>query len=268
MADPPSDDDLEQLTSRVLASPKYRSLLPDFVARVGARERRRGSRRGDALRATKRRLHQSVAAFRRGRSYEDLRGRLQRSVEAGELPEGVRDVMRAHASTRERLPILESFCSEVLEPMRGAGRVLDLACGLFPLALPLTPFGTGVVYRACDVDLAVVDLLNDFFRTAEIDGHAFPFDLSAGVPTDGADVALLLKSFPCLEHLEPGAGMRVVEEVRAPVVVVSFPAASLGGRRRGMGAHHEESFRAQLASRSWQLECRRFPGEVVFVVHK
>ena len=38
------------------------------------------------------------------------------------------------------------------------------------------------------------------------------------------------------------------------MVVVSFPAASLGGGRRGMGTHHEERFRTQLAGRARQLE--------------
>ena len=33
---------------------------------------------------------------------------------------------------------------------------------------------------------------------------AFAHDLSRGPPVEEADVALLLKSFPCLEHLEPG----------------------------------------------------------------
>jgi 16S rRNA (guanine(1405)-N(7))-methyltransferase len=268
MALEPRDEELDPLVTRVLASRKYRNLLPGFVAQVVERERRLGRRRGDALRATKSRLHQSVAAFRSGRSYADLRQDLARRDDAEGLRENVRRMMDAHASTRERLPILEQFYGEVLSPFAGARRVLDLACGLFPLGLPFMPFADGVEYRACDVDLAVVELLNDFFRIAEVRGRAFAHDLSRGPPVEDADVALLLKSFPCLEHLEPGAGLRVVEEVRAAVVVVSFPTASLGGGRRGMGAHHEERFRMQLADRTRQLECKRLPGEVVFVLHK
>jgi 16S rRNA (guanine(1405)-N(7))-methyltransferase len=268
MAEEPRDEALDQLVTRVLASRKYRSLLPGFVAQVAARESRLGRRRGDALRATKSRLHQSVAAFRSGHSYPDLRQDLAPGNDAEGVREGVRRMMDAHASTRERLPILEQFCSDVLAPFAGARRVLDLACGLFPLGLPFMPFAAAVEYRACDVDLAVVELLNDFFRIVAVDAEAFAYDLCRGPPALDADVALLLKSFPCLEQLAPGAGLRVLEEVRAPVVVVSFPAASLGGRRRGMGAHHEELFRTQLAHKTWQLECRRFPGEVVFVVHK
>jgi 16S rRNA (guanine(1405)-N(7))-methyltransferase len=268
MAEEPRDEELDELVARVLASRKYRNLLPGFVAHVAARERRLGRRRGDALRATKSRLHQSVAAFRSGRSYADLRQDLAPGHDADGLREGVHRMMGAHASTRERLPILEQFYGEVLGPFAGAQRVLDLACGLFPLGLPFMPFAPGVEYRACDVDLAVVELLNDFFRIAAVDGEAFAHDLSRGPPREEADVALLLKSFPCLEHLEPGAGLRVVEKVRAPVVVVSFPAASLGGGRRGMGTHHEERFRTQFAHRTRQLECRRLSGEVVFVLRK
>jgi 16S rRNA (guanine(1405)-N(7))-methyltransferase len=262
------DAELDALVTRVLASRKYRNLLPGFVAQVAERERRLGRRRGDALRATKSRLHQSVAAFRSGRSYADLRRDLARGQDSEGLRGGVHRMMDAHASTRERLPILEQFCHDVLGPFAGARRVLDLGCRLFPLGLPFMPFAEGVGYRACDVDLEVVELLNDFFRIARVDGEAFAYDLSRGPPAEDADIALLLKSFPGLEHLEPGAGLRVVEEVRAPVVVVSFPAASLGGGRRDMGTHHEERFRTQLAGKTRQLECRRLPGEVVFVVRK
>lgn len=268
MAEEPRDEELDELVTRVLASRKYRNLLPEFVARVGARERSRAGRHGDVLRATKSRLHQCVAAFRGRPSYAALRADLAGSRGPDALRVAVQRMMEAHASTRERLPILERFCRDVLGPFAGARRVLDLACGLFPLALPDMPFRGGVEYRACDVDLTVLELLNDFFRRARIDGRAFAHDLSRGPPDDEADVALFLKSFPSLEHVEPGAGMRVIEQVRAPAVVVSFPAAGLGGRRRSMGEHHEELFRRQLSHTSWQLECIRVPGEVVFTVHK
>lgn len=264
----PHDEGLEQLVDRVLATRKYGSLLPTFVARVGDAERRRARSPGDALRATKSRLHQSVGAFRRGRSWARLHAELARCEEREGLRACARRLMQAHASTRERLPTLERFCDEVLGPLAGAERVLDLACGLFPLGLPWMPFGAGVAYRAYDVDLALVELLNDFFRHAEVDGEALAFDLCQGPPAEEADVVLLLKAFAALEHLQPGAGLRVIEEVRAPVVLVSFPTASLGGRRRGLAAHHLERLRAQLAGKVRQLECSSLPGELVLVVRK
>ena len=47
--------------------------------------------------------------------------------------------MRGHASTQERLPILEEFFQTTLASIAPVESVLDLACGLNPLALPWMP---------------------------------------------------------------------------------------------------------------------------------
>ena len=54
--------------------------------------------------------------------------------------------------------------------------------------------------------------------------------VSSGPPEASADMVLLLKAIPCLEQEEPGAGKRLLRSLDAPVVVVSFPARSLGPR--------------------------------------
>ncbi|MBC7315737.1 MAG: hypothetical protein H5T70_04880, partial [Chloroflexi bacterium] len=54
---------LERLVREVVQSPKYRFLSPEFVASVGARELAvRGSFK-EAIKATKRKLHQVTAAY-------------------------------------------------------------------------------------------------------------------------------------------------------------------------------------------------------------
>ncbi|MEN8183251.1 MAG: hypothetical protein ABFS46_12035 [Myxococcota bacterium] len=260
-------DPLEGLVEQVLASRKYRRLLPEFVAGVGSRELSRARRPADAVRATRSRLHQSVGAFRKGASYTEMAGELSRAAGMGQLREVASRAMRFHASTEERFPILEAFYARVFDG-RPVRRVLDLACGLHPLGIPWMPVARDLEYLACDVDLEILELVNGFLGAAGVSGRAFAWDLLRGAPEETADVAFLLKSLPCLERLAAGAGLRVLREVRAPLVFVSFPSAGLSGRRRGMGAHHGAAFRERVAGEPWRVEAFELPGELVFRVEK
>ena len=59
--------------------------------------------------------------------------------------------MSLHASTRERLPILDGFYSTVLAALPAPRRVLDIACGLNPLASSWMPLAPDVTYTAYDI---------------------------------------------------------------------------------------------------------------------
>jgi hypothetical protein len=60
----------------------------------------------------------------------------------------------------------------------------------------------------------------------------------------------------------------LLDALRVRHVVVSFPVQSLGQREKGMAAHYERTFRAQLAGRPWPIARLRFESELVFVVDK
>src|SRR5688500_2168800 len=73
------------------------------------------------------------------------------------------DALRAHASTRERQPHVEAFYAGIWEHTGAPSRVLDLGCGLGPLALPWMGLADDTFYFASDVDRrplsAVAELL-------------------------------------------------------------------------------------------------------------
>jgi hypothetical protein len=76
------------------------------------------------------------------------------------------------------------------------------------------------------------------------------------------DVALLLKIVPCLTQLDKAIGARLLDAVTARVLIVSFPAQSLGGRRKGMVATYAAQMEALLAGRAWPVERFEFPKRV------
>ena len=85
--------------------------------------------------------------------------------------------MARHASTRERLSILDEFYPTLFGDLPPVNSVLDLACGLNPLALPWMGLAPDAVYHACDIYADQVELINRWFAIAGQSGEAFLCDL-------------------------------------------------------------------------------------------
>ncbi|HUT35319.1 MAG TPA: 16S rRNA methyltransferase [Planctomycetota bacterium] len=262
---------LDELVAAVLATPKYRTVCGDTVRRIGATElAKRGSLK-EAVKATKSRLHQVFGAFERAPDYEALLADLAAAHARGSA-EALRAVCRAamscHASTRERLPLLERFYAEVFAVTGVPRRVLDLACGLHPLAIPWMGLPPEASYRACDLDGRAVAFLNRCAPFFGLGFQAVHADILCAPPAEEADVAFLLKAATNLERQGRGATRRVLDALRARHVVVSFPVASLGGRAKGMRENYEAIFRQMIADRPWRVQRLEFAAELVFVVRK
>ena len=263
-------DDLDRLLAAVRASAKYAALDEGLIRDVGAKALTRHASLKAAIKATKGKLHQVAAAYsERGLDHGVALAELRA---AGGNPDSIRQVcarlLAGHASTRERLPILAEFYSTLLAPLGPITHVLDLACGLNPLAIPWMPLAAGCRYDAYDVDAALVRFLDAALPLLSVEGHAHVANLASegGLPggTEAADVALLLKGLPCLERLERDAGRHLLSAVRARCVIVSFPVTSLGGRGKGMAAHYEAHLRTLVADQPWQVERFLFSTELAF----
>ncbi|MCX7791652.1 MAG: 16S rRNA methyltransferase [Chloroflexaceae bacterium] len=263
-------DDLERLVAQVLASARYRALCPTVVRAIGAQElAARGSLKA-AIKATKGRLHQIAGAFlERTPPYAAWLTALRDAAgDPARLRAVCLEALGHHASTRERLPDLERFYLTIFAALPPVGRVLDLGCGLNPLAAPWMPLSPGASYLACDVYSDLSAFLDAALPLLGLNGASSVCDLSGAPPPWRADVALVLKTLPLLEHLRRGAGRDLLQQIDAPHLVVSFPTRSLGGRNVGMAATYSAQMRAIAAAEAWQLQPLEFANEIVFVVRK
>ncbi|WP_069803747.1 hypothetical protein [Thermogemmatispora onikobensis] len=267
---------LTQLVEAVRASRKYRSLYRGTIAAVGARELARYADLEEAIKATRRRLHQIAGMYLAGtppyeRWLEELR-QARASGDEERLRVVCRRAMAWHASTRERLKLLATFYERLLADLPPVRRVLDVACGFHPLALPWMPFfrsaGSACYYYACDIYEDLAAFLQAVLEILEVSGEATVCDIVQAPPDLTVDLAFVLKVLPCLEHIEPEAGLRLLQAIRARYLLVSFPGQSLGGGKRGMAAYYEARFRALVADCGWRLERFAFPGELVFRIEK
>ncbi len=264
-----ADPEVVRLVEAVLRSRKYARVLPGLVASIGRRELERRARLADAIQATRRQLHQVIGACLPAPRFADWCASLEAAADGDPLRAAARAILAAHTSTRERLPELERFWRELDSELRPGARVLDLGCGMQPLALLWLSRARELDYRACDVDLDLVDFLNAFFARARLPGRAFACDLSRAGPPDEVDVALLLKVLPALDRLDASAGTRLLRSLRAPRLVVSFPTASLGGKARGMRESAARRVESLVAGEPWRV-ARAFSldAEQVYVLDR
>lgn len=268
---------VEEVVRAVLASAKYTVLDPALVAEVAAQEVGKGRRRKDAIKEVKARLHQSVGAYWDDYAdYAAWRTALEAAPDETVQATLLRSIMRSHHSMRERLPFLDDFYRALFDDIAPVRSVLDLGCGLNPLALPWMHLPADAVYLACDVDHEQIAFLDWWLAHSQQCGRAFVWNLLDGAPpydmmdseVPSIDVALLLKLAPCLEQLEKGVVQRLLDELTERVLIVSFPAQSLGGRRKGMVETYAAQMDALLTGRDWAVERFEFVSELVFRIRR
>ncbi|MBN1934811.1 MAG: methyltransferase [Anaerolineae bacterium] len=268
---------LEQITANVLASPKYRRVCADTVRRIAAQALARQETLAQAIKSTKSKLHQVYGAYgstiNYRRALDDLSTSYTMSSSSTMADRSAfkltcHKLLSLHASTRERLHILDHFFERIFACTGTPAVLLDLACGLGPLALPWMNLAPDAVYNAYDIDAQRIEFLNHFFDLAGVRGRAHLHDILCRSPEEQADVALLLKSSACLEQQEKGSTLTLLDCLHAPHIVVTYPVASLGRRPKGMVAHYAQTFEAMLADRPWSVTRLDFETELAFVVSK
>ena len=153
---PPSPNDIEALVAEIHDSPKYRNVCPAFIRSLGTQELQKRPSFKEAVKATRNKLHQVGGAyFEHPIRYAQWLTELQQAAQNDDPDTALRQIcvrlMAQHASTRERLPILEHFYARTLAEIAPVHSILDIACGLNPLAIPWMPLAAGAAYYAIDI---------------------------------------------------------------------------------------------------------------------
>jgi 16S rRNA (guanine(1405)-N(7))-methyltransferase len=255
------------VVERVRRSARYRDVDSAMLERLAAEELPRARNVDDAVKRVKRRLHQAVGAFRGAGRRPALAAAWNGHLDDPDFRAACADAMRGHASTRERLPHLDTFFADIWSVTGRPRRVLDLGCGLNPLALPWMGLGDAT-YEAVDVDERPLATVREFLGLVGQPHRVTHRDLVAAPSPEPADVALLLKLVTTLDRQDPAAAARLVSGLRVAHAVVSFTTRTLGGRRRGM----ERTYRDRLArlvedvGRVTEVHEASVTSELVFVL--
>ena len=240
---------------------KYADICPDTVARLTAQAAARYRSAKEADKAVKTALHQITGAFM---TPDELKRARKLLASAGDDPaRALSETLALHSSTRERLPHIDAFYDALLGPI-GARTLLDLACGLNPIYLG----SRGFVVRGVDISGGCIALVNDWAAARGWDVSAECRDLLCDPHLPGAAAALAMKLLPVLEQQEKGAAMRLLGRLPAPVIIVTFPMKTLGGRGVGMERHYSEWFEGESRGMFDILRREALFGELCYIVRR
>ncbi len=266
------EDTLDQLVVLVQVGAKYREISEELTRQLGAQELSKGRSLKEAVKATRNKLHQVGGAYQeQAIDYSRWKKELA-TIAPGENGQELKTfcagMMALHASTRERLPILERFFTTTLGRLGPIHSVLDLACGFNPLALPWIPLAEDAVYYGCDIYSDMVEFLNTFLTHLGRQGKVSCCNLAGEVPTQQVQVALLLKTLPCLEQIDKTISTRLLDKIQAEHLLISFPAHSLGGRSKGMVKNYSSNFADLIANQPWKVQRFEFSSELVYLLSR
>lgn len=267
---PSNDEELKKIITAVKQSSKYNNISLDLVEHIGTQELERRKSTKEAIKGTKNRLHQIAGAYFSSQpNYQKWHSQLRSAAgNQGKLKAACRSIMGNHVSTKERLSILDEFYKTIFKDLPRIYTILDLACGLNPLAIPWLPKKSDVRYHAVDIYTDLAEFYDEIWGLLGVDGNAYSEDITTGVPQIYADLAILVKAVPCLEQLEKNVGINILQQVKADYVLVSFPSQSIGGKSKGMAQNYTEQFKQMVEGTNWTWKQYTFATEQAFLIEK
>jgi 16S rRNA (guanine(1405)-N(7))-methyltransferase len=259
-----------RMVGRLSAAPKYRDIHIETIADVVSHELRYAVSDADLERRARLRLHRVIAGYLlKDRSSRVLRG-LDGAAACG--PEALRGwcaaALARHASTAERLPDLDRLYPVILGLTGPASSIADLACALNPFTILWLRAVSMAAYTGYDLNLRYVKLGTQFLDLADPGSAVLHQDVLVRPERVRADVALLLKTYHCMENRRPGAALRLVEDLAVGCVVVSFPTRTIGGRTAHFAGTHVTRLAGLAGQRGWELRQASLAGEQLVAVVK
>jgi 16S rRNA (guanine(1405)-N(7))-methyltransferase len=268
----PDQTQVDEIVESILATRKYRNISEDLIRDVASSEIPKRRDLKEAIKATKSKLHQVAGVYMSGAiDYDSLLLELSDAASSGDmrrLRKACIAAMRLHPSTRERIGILDQFYHVSLSNLPPVRSVLDVGCGFNPLSIPWMGLSQGVEYYAYDVYHDLASFLNRALPILGVSGHAYVCDVIQSPPARQADLALVLKTLPCMEQIDRSAGIGLLRAINASYLLVSYPTHSLGGRDRQMPENYEARFLDLIRGANWSVKRFEFETELAFLVTK
>lgn len=270
-----SDDSqalLNRLVRQIGGSRKYRELEIPHETLKDLLEQELGKGRSDsaAMQSVREKLHKIVAPYLGGPDYAAASEKLSSASQKGEieaLKPICREIMESHASTHERVPLLDQFYQRLWAVTGIPGSVLDLACGLHPFGLPWMGLPQTTRYYAYDLHAPRINLINHFFGLTGYEAQGFVQDILVTPPTTLADVGIFFKEAHRFEQRKKGCNRPFFEALNVRWLLVSLPAVDLGGHH-AMVDRQRKLMNSILSGTSWPVEEILIENELIFCILK
>ena len=261
-----------EIAAKIQASKKYQDLnIPqETLLNLIQQEMVRYKKSSDVMKSVRAKLHNIMAPYLGDLDYELAEQTLQMAFANSDpavMQETCANFLRQHDSTRERLAYIEDFYQSIFSICGQPQRVMDLASGLNPFALPWMDLPTSTQFYAYDIHPARIQLINHFLQLSGREPLAEVRDVLVRPPQIEADAAFLFKEAHRMEKRQRGCNRGLWAALKVKYLFVSLPNRSLDGRRdlRERMRHLVES---SMQGQDWELGELDFPGETVYWMRK
>ena len=184
--------------------------------------------------------------------------------------ENYNKMLKLHKSTKERLPYYEEIYKKIFDITGKPKSILDLACGLNPLAYNYLNYKPKYIATELAGDDCL--FLEEYFKRLKIDGMSFSFDLLGKNAVSmlkklKADVCFMFKTLDSLETIERNISEKLIKAVNCKWLIISFPTVSIGGKK---SIKQERRGWLEKMLERLKLKYEKFsaPNEVFYVVRK
>lgn len=266
-----TEREIHRMIKNIQSSRKYRGLglnpetIRDLILQEAPNHRSQKT-----LRKTVRcKLHNIIATYLGEPDYQSLAVKLKSMVNteinSQEIREFCLEVLSEHASTSERIPFMEAFYQRIFAVTGIPETILDLACGLHPLAFPWMGLPRTTQYHAYDIIEPRIDFINTFFRKIGLAPLAKNQDILAHPPQIQADLCLFFKEAHRFEKRSPGRNQAFWASLKTKWLAVSLPARDLAGTH-SLEQQHRELVRANLPEGCQAVQELSLKNEIVFLI--
>ena len=263
---------LETTVKEILSSRKYRDLgIPvETVRDLVEKELLNHRNPKDAVKAVRKKLHNIVADYLGDPDYPAAFPLLETAFSSSDplqVKAACSAILSSHASTRERLAILDDFYPRLFTLTGQPDVILDLACGLNPLTFPWMGLPNTIRYHVYDIHAPRLEFINHFFALQGLAPLAVHQDILVEPPQCEADVAFFFKEAHRFEQRQHGSNRAFWQSIKSRWLLVSLPPAGLTGRRNLVEGHRQLVYQA-VAGLPWQVTEVLFENELVFCIDK
>ena len=169
--------------------------------------------------------------------------------------------MSLHASTKERLAELDTLYDFIFSA-ETPRRVLDIACGLNPLAL----YERGIASVWAVISTGIGDVITPLLGK-RLGFYLCPAGCAVCAARRSRRPALIL-SFALLEREQAGSAMALLQSLNTPRMAVSFPTRSLGGRGKAWRRTTPHEFEGGLPA-EFEIEDKKTIGtELIYLIKR
>jgi 16S rRNA (guanine(1405)-N(7))-methyltransferase len=265
-------DDYDSLIDAILQSRKYRGLaIPSETVRdLLEQEMPRYRTQKEAVEVVRKKLHNIMAPYLGDPDYPAAAQQLDEafaSRDAAQIRQVCSSILEMHASSKERMPILDGFYERLFSLTGKPKTILDLACGLNPFALPWMDLPADIRYYAYDIHQPRLELINHFFYLEGLPKFGIKQDILVDPPQVEAEVALFFKEAHRFDQRQHGCNRKLWCALRVRYLLVSLPTNSLSGRHNLVERQRQLVY-GTLVGLPWQVTELMFESELVFCIDR